>query len=274
MFLKLSEMMKQGQKQKLYEIAKRKDKIGRMAKRILFTEDLDSLLVKLNELVQDEQKIANPNRQLAYDSMRDFEEQHSNRRPKQKVRINRGDQSPPKPKFVVRNINQGLQVIKHPDITSNWRKSLRIKPTQKTAVLIPCASTKPFPNAPSHKHGYLEALKGKSVDIYVVSEPLGIVPYSWSKQYPNNAYDFPPKYLKGDARSLLINRFRKWDEKVGHKYKKIYLALPNHHMNLIKDADINGIDVSISVCRQKSCSQNTFRATSDDYINFLRKKIR
>ena len=87
----------------------------------------------------------------------------------------------------------GLKLLHHPDIVSNWKKSLKVRKKHPNAALIPCAATKPFPEAPSHRHGYLEALEGKDVDIYVVSEPLGIVPYSWSEKYPNNAYDFPPK---------------------------------------------------------------------------------
>ena len=105
--------------------------------------------------------------------------------------------SPNKPSFVVDSVGQGVKVLNHPDIVKNFKKSLRVRKKHRKAVLIPCASTKPFPQSPSHKHGYLKALKGKDVDIYVVSEPLGIVPYSWSNTYPNNDYDFPPKFVQG-----------------------------------------------------------------------------
>lgn len=175
--------------------------------------------------------------------------------------------------FIVRSIRQGKRVIEHPIITKNWKKSLRVKPKYKKAVLIPCAATKPFPQSPSHKHGYLEALKDKNVDIYVVSEPLGIVPYSWSRNYPNDAYDFPPKFLKDQARSLLIDRFSKWNDRVGKKYNQIYLALPGHHMDLVKLAGIQGRDVSISKCRENYCGSNIFRATSDEYISYLKDQV-
>lgn len=178
------------------------------------------------------------------------------------------------PTFVVRSVEDGIDVMNHPDIVKNWKKSLRIKPKHSRAVLIPCAATKPFPEAPSHKHGYLKALQNKGVDIYVVSEPLGIIPYKWSRTYPNDDYDFPPKYVKGDGRDLLVSRFKGWYDKVGKKYDKIYLALPGHHMGLVLQAGIEGVDASISNCRDNTCSDDAFRATTQEYIDFLRRKVR
>ena len=170
----------------------------------------------------------------------------------------------------------GLKLLHHPDIVSNWKKSLKVRKKHPNAALIPCAATKPFPEAPSHRHGYLEALEGKDVDIYVVSEPLGIVPYSWSEKYPNNAYDFPPKHVKGQTRRVLVDRFEKWFEKIGKRYGKIYAALPKHHMGLVDDArgKIPIVKLSVSDCRQASCGNNVFRATSHDYIDFLKRRIR
>ena len=162
----------------------------------------------------------------------------------------------------------------HPDIVKNWEKSLRVKPKHTSAVLIPCASTKPFPDSPSHKHGYLPALKDKKVDVYVVSEPLGIVPYYWSRSYPNNSYDFPPKYVQGETREELVRRFSQWFQKVGKKYKKVYKALPGHHLGLVNEANIPGIDVSISACRIDDCSDRTFRATTKQYVTFLKEQVR
>lgn len=176
--------------------------------------------------------------------------------------------------FQVNSSAEGLKTMNHPDIMANWKKSLRVKPKHKTAVLVPCAGTKPFPESPSHKHGYLEALDGKNVDVYIVSEPLGIVPYSWSRTYPNDSYDFPPKHVKGQTRDELVRRFAEWYNKVGTKYKKIYKALPGHHLSLVNDAGIPGVDASISACRDSDCSSNIFRATSGQYVDFLRDIIR
>ena len=179
-----------------------------------------------------------------------------------------------KVKFLVKNQADGWRVLNHPDIVANFKKSLRWKPKHKTAILLPCAATKPFPDSPSHKHGYLPAIKGRKVDVFVVSEPLGIIPYDWSRKYPNDAYEYPPKHLKGKGKDLLIARFREWLEKVGSKYNQIELALPNHHMRLVKKAG-EGLklpfeDRSISACRKsKKCGKNVFRATNKEYKDFL-----
>lgn len=183
-----------------------------------------------------------------------------------------------KPTFVVRSVAQGKKLIEHPDILANHEKSLRVKRRHKIAVLLPCAGTKPFPQSPSHKHGYLPALKGKDADIYVVAEPLGVIPYAWSTRYPNNAYDFPPRYLKDDAFDLLASRVRQWLARVGSRYERIVLALPIHHRRLVMAAaegsDLPLEDASITACRtENACDSGTFRATGADYRRWLASEI-
>ena len=179
--------------------------------------------------------------------------------------------------FQVTSPTQGLKVIKDKAITDNWKKSLRVRRKHPVAVLLPCAGTKPFPESPSHKHGYLEALDGLGVDLYVVSEPLGVVPYAWSRTWPNDSYDFPPKHLKGEARTLLVDRIGEWFDKVGSKYPTVVSALPIHHSKLVRDANDGGIalvDASMTACRNGSCSDRSFRATSDEYKKWLRRKVK
>ena len=139
----------------------------------------------------------------------------------------------PNTHFRVTSPAQGLEVIEHQVFRSNHQKSLKVRPSSSTAVLIPCAGTKPFTEAPSHKHGYLPALRGLDVDTYVVAEPLGVVPQAWSETYPNQAYDFPPAMLKGKAREALVARIAEWLRKVGSKYDRLVAALPQHHMKLV-----------------------------------------
>jgi hypothetical protein len=183
-----------------------------------------------------------------------------------------------RPEFTVRSAAQGLRLIEHPAITDNHERSLRVRPSHRTAVLLPCAGTKPFPEAPSHKHGYLPALQGAAVDVYVVAEPLGVVPYDWSTRWPNNAYDFPPKHLRGPAFDLLADRVRQWLQRVGQRYERIVLALPQHHMRLVQAA-ANGlelplVDASLTACRAQQCPAVAFRATHPSYRRFLRSRVR
>jgi transposase len=185
------------------------------------------------------------------------------------------------PRFRVRSPAQGLRVIQHQDITANYKKALRFKPKHKRAVLVPCAQTKPFPDAPSHRGGYLAALEGKPVDVFVVSEPLGVVPYAWSRRYPQADYDFPPAHLRGEGRALLVHRIADWFCTVGKHYQKVTLALPRHHMDLVEDAldsfnrlPTNVDYVGIGDCLDAGvCPPGHYRATSQAYRGFLRARV-
>jgi hypothetical protein len=182
------------------------------------------------------------------------------------------------PTFVVRSPAAGHRLIAGKVYTDNHRRSLRVRPHHRTAVLVPCAGTKPFSEAPSHKHGYLPALDGAAADVYVVAEPLGVVPWAWEDRYPNNAYDFPPAQLKGPGRALLVTRIREWFEAVGKKYDRIYLALPGHHGRLVREATsgltLPLVDVSITACRsRRSCGTNIHRATSGSYRKYLSRAV-
>lgn len=180
--------------------------------------------------------------------------------------------------FLVRSPAQGLRVIQHPAIVENFAKALRVRPKHANAVLVPCAGTKPFPEAPSHKSGYLPALEGKRADVWVVSEPLGVVPYAWSRTWPNDAYDFPPKYLRGPAREALVARIGEWLDKVAPKYEHVYLALPGHHRRLLDEAlagrDLKIRDAGHGACIESgACPAGHGRATSHAYRGYLQRRI-
>jgi len=186
------------------------------------------------------------------------------------------------PSWNVRSARQGLNAIQHPDITKNYRAALRFKPKHKLAVLLPCAQTKPFTSAPSYTGGYLQALEGKAADLWVVSEPLGVVPLSWAEKYPNYDYDFPPRYLTGEAREALTDRVAQWFKTVGAKYDKVVIALPGHHARLAEDAlDLLGYAptslswAGIGDCLDNgACPPGHYRATSKSYKKYLRGRVR
>jgi len=180
-------------------------------------------------------------------------------------------------RFVVRSAEAGRKLIAGPVYTKNYERALQARPRHRVAVLVPCAAGKPFSTAPSHRFGYLPALQGAAVDVYVVAEPLGIVPWAWENVWPNNVYDFPPRYLTGAGRELLVRRIGAWFTKVGARYDKIVLALPRHHGRLIRDAtlglDVELVDASISACRAtQACGLGVHRATTTDYRRYLRRR--
>lgn len=179
--------------------------------------------------------------------------------------------------LVVRSPSEGVAAVEFPPVVEQSTRALDVEPLHRCAVLLPCASTKPFSASPSHEHGYLPALSGLPVDLWVVSEPLGVIPYDWIHDWPNAHYDFPPEYLVGEARSLLVARIRQWLATVGKKYDVLLLALPQHHMTLVRDAsqdvEVNIRQAGVSACRTADvCSDRDFRATSRRYRKYLRRE--
>jgi len=74
-----------------------------------------------------------------------------------------------------------------------------------------------------------------SLDLFVVSEPLAIVPYCYSDEYPVKSYDYDPyKYFIGklsnplakQALNIFIGRLSKWITKYNSHYSKKILILP------------------------------------------------
>lgn len=181
------------------------------------------------------------------------------------------------PRWTVKSPKEGAALIAHPEIVANFNKAIKVPARHRVLVLVPCAGTKPFANAPSHKHGYQKALAGLDVDVWVVSEPLGVVPWDWQDTPPNNDYDFPPEFLVGGGRKALVERIGHFLRTRACDWKAVVLALPGHHRALVMDAagalGAKLIDASISRCRAEACTSADFRATSHRYRNFLRREV-
>jgi len=184
------------------------------------------------------------------------------------------------PKLKVTGLASARRAMVHPAVVEQHERTLRKRRRYKRAVLVPCADDKPYYESRSHKYGYIPGLKGKKLDVWVVSEPMGVIPYEWAHKYPNESYDFPPKHVKGDVRDDLVERIAAWFKRHGTKYDRVYLALPGSHMKLV-NAAVKGIpglklrDVSITACRlAKGCPPTHFRATSNAYVKYLRRTVK
>lgn len=185
------------------------------------------------------------------------------------------------PALRVRGQKSALRALRHRAVVKQHKLSLQRRRRHDVAVLIPCSGTKPYRESPSHADGYCPALEGKDVDVWVVSEPMGVIPYDWTDRYPNESYEFAPKYLKGKARELLVDRIGAWLERIGRRYDEVYLALTSHHMGLVceaaadvDDEDLELIDASIGACRELGyCPKTHYRPTSSAYVDYLRRSI-
>jgi len=129
-----------------------------------------------------------------------------------------------------------------------FEKSMRWIPRSDTAVFVPCSAWKPYPYSQSHKSGYLKALRPtlKRIDLFVVSEPMGIVPYCYSDEYPVDRYDYNPydffigktsNPLAKKSLQIFVDRLALWIKEYHDRYKRRILILPKSwHLKVFRKA--------------------------------------
>ena len=156
----------------------------------------------------------------------------------------------------VDSFDNGLKIWNHPDVLAFYKeKSMTWIPENSTAVFLPCSAHKPYVYSQSHRRGYLKALEPylEDIDLFVVSEPMGVVPYCYSDTYPVTSYDYDPysffinhmSNLKAQkSREIFVERVSKWLTKYHPKYRKKILILPKSwHLKIfkkaVKTADLN-----------------------------------
>ena len=155
----------------------------------------------------------------------------------------------PLAELTVNSFEDGVKIWNHKDVTYFYQeRAMKWQPKYDTAVFLPCSAHKPYPYSPSHKKGYLRALRPilKQTDIFVVSEPMIIVPYCFSDEYPVHSYDYNPyKFFIGKlsnplvrkSREIFVDRLAQWISKYHNKYIKRILILPSSwHLKIFKSA--------------------------------------
>jgi predicted RNA-binding protein len=146
------------------------------------------------------------------------------------------------------SFEKAMDLWNHPDVTNFFfGESLKFEAGSDTAIFLPCSKKKPYSTSPTHKHGYLEMVAPyrDEVDLLVVSEPMGIVPYCLHKSYPANAYEYDPyKFFIGKlsnplartARLIFIHRVHLWLEKYQESYSQWITILPSWHSSIFYGA--------------------------------------
>jgi len=154
-------------------------------------------------------------------------------------------QTKPVEKLVVQSFEDGVKIWDDEDVKSFFfNKSMEWQSENEIAVFLPCSAWKPYPYSPSHKYGYLKALFPylDHIDLFVVSEPMTIVPYCYSNEYPVDSYDYnPDKFFLGNLRKPLVkkaldiftSRLATWIKKFHTQYQLRTLILPkNWHLRV------------------------------------------
>jgi predicted RNA-binding protein len=133
---------------------------------------------------------------------------------------------------IVKRKSQGVTAFYSYDWYFNWMRGFLENVDE--VFLTPCAATKPIYSSAMHRSIYRKfiAAKGYGREILVVSEPVVLIRYSDLYELENLFYyDFPPKLLDCNSRTLFIERLRSL--LLG---KNIIGCLPRHHASLINDA--------------------------------------
>lgn len=144
----------------------------------------------------------------------------------------------PERRLKVTSFEEGIRIWNASPVREFFlEKSMKWVPQSVNAVFIPCSAWKPYPYSQSHKYGYLEALRPAldKIDLFVVSEPMGIVPYCYSDEYPIDRYDYDPyKFFIGrlhnamarESLQTFIERVASWVSKFHNNYERRILILP------------------------------------------------
>jgi len=131
--------------------------------------------------------------------------------------------------LTVRSPEDGVNIWSHKDVVSYYNdRAMTTNPESRIAVFLPCAGPKPYCISVSHKT-YLYALRDwlDHMDIYVLSEPMTIVPYQLSDEYPAANYDYNPKYETEASKEIFVSRLSSWLTKFLPAYERKVMIYRN-----------------------------------------------
>lgn len=109
----------------------------------------------------------------------------------------------------------------------------------RIALFTPCSRIKPIPK--SFMNRKIDAILRKyglsvMVDRYIVSEPLGIIPYSQAYLFPAAHYDYPPDKLTAKEKELYVNIVADVLGRINKYYDLIVYSLPRKHKEIFEQA--------------------------------------
>jgi|UniRef100_A0A7J2U240 predicted RNA-binding protein len=134
------------------------------------------------------------------------------------------------------------------------------------ALILPCSSIKPYRLSPIHKIVDEEielANADNIIQIYVLSEPMLLVPRELDIYYPFANYDYPVHELNEEYKTTFINMLSKILPKLAyHKY--VAAILPKHHREiLVKAIKLCNNCITVEIFEYgKKAFRNTKVATS------------
>ena len=159
-------------------------------------------------------------------------------------------------------------LFKHPHVVL-WHRFLleHFTPEPKPfALILPCTSIKPYRLSPTHRiaDSRLARLGLKDVvSIYVISEPMVLVPRELDIYYPFANYEYPPKHLNLESRRMFVDILSKVLRKL-RIHRAIVAVLPQHHRSILLEALTRvGKEIAIEVIPYGRKAFNTISKAVD-----------
>lgn len=143
------------------------------------------------------------------------------------------------PGLVVLRNKEATTLFSHPHIRLWHRFLLEVFDSRvlgkSYALILPCSRVKPY--RISRLHNQLEHLLDRygldnSIQRYIVSEPMVLVPRELDIYYPFANYDYPPEELTERDREIFIELLASTLPKLKN-HRGILAVLPKHHKNIL-----------------------------------------
>lgn len=154
--------------------------------------------------------------------------------------------------IVLRNSNVNL--FEHPHVVI-WHKFLLnyFDPSvcdKRYAIIMPCSSVKPYRLSATHRILDSTIYKnrlGDLIQIYVLSEPMILVPRELDIYYPFANYEYPVEELTPRYREKFIELLSCVLPKLRF-YSKTIAVLPKHHLSiLVESINRSSLDIDIDI---------------------------
>ena len=142
------------------------------------------------------------------------------------------------------------ELFRHPHVVL-WHKFLleHFTPEPKPlALILPCTSIKPYRLSPTHRIADSRLARlglENTVSVYVISEPMVLVPRELDIYYPFANYDYPPKHLDPESREIFVEILSKVLRKL-RVHRAIVAVLPQHHRSILLEA-LTRVDEKIAI---------------------------
>ncbi len=157
------------------------------------------------------------------------------------------------PGVVLLRNSEKCNLFDHPHVRL-WHRFLveYFEPEPKPlAMILPCTQVKPYRLSPTHRIAEARLRKlgiAEKVGIYIVSEPMVLVPRELDIYYPFANYDYPPDQLSEPYRARFVEILSAVIPKLA-RHRHVVAVLPQHHRSILLEAlQRSSAKLSIEVC--------------------------